>query len=655
MNIQLNKIFESGGGIAAALPAFQPRESQAAMASAVDEAFAEGNQIMVEAGTGVGKSLAYLIPLIHHAREAGQPGIVSTHTLNLQKQLLDKDIPLALKALGGRATVVRAMGRSNYFCQLRFSLLGPSAAVPALPGVEAGPLQRLADWAEMEDETTKDRLPSGIDASLWEKVNVDPFGCPGHQCPHARECFFLKERNAMARADLVLVNHALLLSDIAARRQGSSVLPDAAFLVVDEAHHLEAVAAEHLGLRLSPAILRHLFLAMDDGRGGGILVRSEASEELHEFLDGCRQDSASFFAELADKLPTKDSSTAIEMKDVPQAPALIEEMKSLAMGLSKLRQKTQDEALSSELAGTSARLRQAAEGLADWTRKESRNTVYWLEWNTRERAPQLRSAPLEVGPLLADELYSRHRSVVMTSATLSTGGDFRFMKSRLGYQPQDHSISLDSPFDFYRSVRMYLFGNLPDPRRDEAGWLAALPLTIEGLLQQSGGRAFVLFTSYKHLRQISAKMKDWIEEQGWELLVQDPSQSRERLLQRFKKGRGVLMGTSSFWEGVDVPGEALSAVIVAKLPFAAPDTPLERARADRVEEQGGTYFKDLSLPEAQLRLKQGFGRLIRHEDDEGLFALLDPRAVKVGYGKLFIRALPACRTWVDGEEIPTGE
>jgi ATP-dependent DNA helicase DinG len=325
-----------------------------------------------------------------------------------------------------------------------------------------------------------------------------------------------------------------------------------------------------------------------------------------------------------------------------------------AKSLERASEGVSDEILAAESRAAAARLSRCADDLRAWMGQSDPSHVYWLEPRGRRSEVVFRSAPLDAGAALAADLYPRFKSVIFSSATLATHQGLSFARKRLGLDESTRELVLGSPFDYQKQVELHLTRTIADPRKDEAGYFDGLELAIRQALLGSSGRAFVLFTSFRHLQELSGRLEEWIEEQGWLFLKQDAKSSKDRLLREFRNhGAAVLFGATSFWEGVDVPGEALSCVILCRLPFSVPDTPLEKARARAVEQGGGTPFKDLSLPEAVLRLKQGFGRLIRHGDDQGWIHVLDPRVLNASYGKAFLKALPPCRIVIDGVQQET--
>jgi ATP-dependent DNA helicase DinG len=443
------------------------------------------------------------------------------------------------------------------------------------------------------------------------------------------------------------------MADTASRREGLGLLPEAGILVLDEAHHLGSVASAHLGLRLSRIGLMKAFDRLHDPKRRKNLVdRLDKGGRLVELLRGCRLGTAELF-DRAQALAGGSLAVPPRSLDDTLSQPLAGLAEALRQQAAVVKELPSGAGVANEASALAQQFDATAEALRAWLDQDLGDSVFWVDLEAG-RHPVLRSAPLDVGPLLDQELYPRYRSVVLSSATLTVAGHFGFMRRTLGITDEARELSLPASFDYARQVEMHLSATVPDPK-DEEAYLDALEAGIKAALERSLGRAFVLGTSFKHLRALSERLRPFIEERGWLCLLQEAGARREELLNDFKEhGQAVLFGAASFWEGVDVPGDALSCVIVTRLPFAVPDTPLEKARQDKVRSLGGEPFKDLSLPEAVLKLKQGFGRLIRHSTDRGWFVLLDPRVLTRSYGRAFLASLPACPLFVDGQPSAWG-
>lgn len=644
----------------------EDRPQQNTMAKAVQETLQNGGFLMVEAGTGVGKSFAYLMPALEFALQNEGPVVVSTHTLTLQEQLYQKDLPVVLKAFEkeglGFPTAILMKGRGNYLSKRRLRLAVDENQQMDFAG-ESSDLLKVQEWAAHSVEGTLTTAGFPILPDTWNIVKSDPFHCLGPKCQTFESCFYHSVRRKAYGAHLILVNHALLLADLALKMEGEQgVLPPYKALIVDEAHHLPALAAEHLATSVSMSdcmgLIKRLLYADDkssDGRKGlfALLPAKGAGEAVMEFKTAAE----GFFTELGLALKI---STPLRACPLPNPAPSIEPIANALQKIEWLLEKVEESAPSEELG-------LEAKGTREECRALVRQFSYILERSWGEeacyvvepdfnafrkgeiRAAAMKAVPLDASDLLREHLLSSTRSVIFTSATLSVGNDFSYFKHALGLDDPDEAnrvrtLQVGSPFDYKKQVTLFLPRSMPHPRKDEEGYLKAVVEYTRASLKASHGKAFVLFTSFKMLKQVSEAVRGDLDEMGITLLIQgEEGWDRTRLLKVFREDiHSVLFGVNSFWEGVDVPGEALSNLIITKLPFQVPEGPLVEARHARLRERGLDPFQVESLPEAVLRLKQGFGRLIRTATDVGTVTLLDPRATTERWGRIFLNALPEC-------------
>jgi len=641
------RAFESGGFLAELTTGdfeYEVRPQQAEMAMAVADALESSHHLIVEAGTGVGKSLSYLVPLILQAKRTQCRAMVSTHTISLQEQLVHKDLPLLQERLGVPFRVVLVKGRTNYLCLRRLARARTMQRELFAEGL-AGDLERIRVWADQTEDGSVQEMSRQPAKEAWSAVCAEHGNCMGPKCPERKRCFLQRARSRMHDADLLIANHHLLFSDLALRREGAGFLPDVSTIVMDEAHTVEDTASEHLGIRLSPFAfeywLRRLF-APDSSKGLlGYLRAGPAAQTVTLLWDAV--------SDLFHEVPRAAGLSTHESQKVVKTPLSVEStipdlLRQLSSQLGQLIEELeeQDEESRAELRSLRGQGLGLGQMLVAFLEQSLPDQVYWIQREGKRRQIVLHSAPIEVAPVLADVLFTPLPSVIMTSATLAVGGRLEYCRNRLGAGEDCELLCLGSPFDHSQQMRLHVATNAPDPKDKEAFSEAVAKGVLRWSLQ-ARGQTFALFTSAELLKRTAETLREPLEEAGLTLLAQGGGQSRRAMLKTFRKNKGhVLFGLDSFWMGVDVRGAALSNVILTRLPFAVPDHPVVAARMKRIKEKGGNPFREYSLPEAILKFRQGFGRLIRSQTDEGIVVVLDSRLVNKSYGRTFLRSLPEC-------------
>ena len=633
-----------GGPIARSLPNFETRAQQVQMASAIQRALAGGRHLAVEAGTGVGKSFAYLVPLIQHIAEIQEKALVSTFTITLQEQLVHKDIPLLSKCLPQSFTAVLAKGRGNYLCRRRLDFAWRTQG--RLFGPASAELQRLHEWAGTTEEGSLSDLAFLPDAQTWDAVKSEHGNCRGRKCLHFGRCFYRRARQHWKDANLIIANHALLFSDLVLKEQDIGFLPPYHVVVIDEAHNIERAAEAHFGIHVSSHrvtfLLDHLY---NPRTSRGLLARGHADDAM-DLVQRTGKESAAFFRRVRDWYRTTKDETHGRCHRFFVDDTLSPYLHELRKALGGLAGEADDDDEKFELRRAADQCLALGQDLEAFLKQEQSERVYWIEAGEKARATvRLRAAPIDVGPDVRRCLFDKYASVILTSATLSTGdrderAGFDFFAGRTGLADFD-ALRLDSPFDYDKQVTLYIEKDMPNPNAGE--FIPTASEVLKRYLLKTKGRAFVLFTSYKMLSGLADTLRDWLAENRLRLLQQGAQFDRRMLLEHFKSEAAcVLFGTDSFWQGVDVPGEALSNVVIVRLPFAVPDQPLLAGRLERIREQGGNPFFDYQLPSAILKFKQGFGRLIRSKTDTGIVVVLDSRIVNKRYGQKFLAAVPQC-------------
>ena len=641
---RIRTIFSENGRLSKAKN-FEFRPQQQEMAAAVARALEEERHLVVEAGTGVGKSLAYLAPAILFALEQHKKAIVSTHTINLQEQLLYKDIPILKKILPVEFEAALMKGRQNYLCPRRLER-ALQQANELFTGPEQNELTRLAEWARTTRDGSLSDLSVEPDPKVWTQVCSEPHICTGKSCGQQSNCFYQQARKRLLSSDVIVINHTLLFMllgspDAQEDRESGYLFPND-FIIFDEAHTVEQVASRQIGIGISQYGLRStiqrlynarthkgLFTVMRDAIG--VRLVADLVDELDRFFAAI-ESSCDF---------RKGREFRVRAPEfVPDT--ITGHLTGLQARIAEVARRADDEFLKAELQELGRRIRDARDGTVIFLEQNAREHVYWVE-RTGKTAQflSLNAAPIDIAPVLRRMIFRESCSCVMTSATLSVGRpDLAYFRQRIGAD-EIEPVLLGSPFDFRTKMKIFIVRKMPDPR--DTGYEEALEHWIAHFVEETDGRAFVLFTSYRGMQQVADQMREFFSRKKLNLLVQGGGAPRGKLLEQFKTTpRSVLFGTDSFWSGVDVPGDALSNVIITRLPFAVPDYPLIEAKLELVEERGGDAFTEYSLPEAILKLRQGVGRLIRTKKDQGIIVILDNRIVTKPYGRAFLAALPKC-------------
>ena len=647
LNAAVTSAFAAGGPIALALDGFEARPGQLEMAEASATIFADGGVLLAEAGTGTGKTLAYLIPAILSRRRV----LISTGTKNLQEQIFYKDLPVLKQSLGVPFTATYMKGRGNYLCLHRFESYkeGGSAQTLGFTRDESVYIRLIDEWSRETgtgDRAELEDLPE--DLSFWKDIAASSENCIGTECPRYQDCFVTRMRQRAAESDLVIVNHHLLCADAAVRQSDfGEVIPTCHYAVVDEAHQLEDVATQYFGVVVSNYRIDDLGRDVDRAVAAKLIEDAESADNLQDRAERVRDHARQFFSALqmirfdvpgvgGNESRIRIGSTQIN-RVADEGLSLVRALEALEAEIALARNAPPDVLA---LATRAADLRNDLDFLL---RADDPGFVYYLD--VRGRGVFLRGSPIDVSGIVRDLLIDRMTGTILTSATLTVDGSFEYVRSRLGIR-KANEIRLPSEFDYRRQAILYLPQRMPDPRSRE--FAAAVAQEVVEIVKRTRGRAFVLFTSYANLREVQARASAEIE---YPILVQGTA-PRSALLREFKATpNSVLLATSSFWQGVDVVGEALSCVIIDKLPFASPGDPITSARIEAINARGGSAFGEYQIPLAILALQQGLGRLLRHRLDRGVLAVLDPRLRSMAYGRRFLASLPPAPVTTELDDI----
>ncbi len=679
---EVSAILEHGGSFSQAFPNYEYRPQQVEMLRAVTEAFNQSHHLLVEAGTGTGKSLAYLIPSVLWAMQNGTRVIISTNTINLQEQLVKKDIPDLRKALEIDLQAVVLKGRSNYLCPRRLESMhrrGPETTE------EMRVYAKILTWLQssVSGDRSEINLNGPVERDVWARLSAEDDNCSGETClkKTGGACPFYRIKQAAQAAHVIIVNHALLLADVAT---GSRVLPEYSYLVIDEAHHMEEAITGALGYSTSQTAIEHLLRELggaNSGSLGRLLVNLQSIIQPSDYaaavnMVGLAADHAYHFQDLSKTffsaiehflseqrdgrpfgsyaqqervLPATRSQPSwmqveVAWDDADQPlKALLENLTRLESAMADVRDMLEEDGLeaASTLTSITRRFGELQGAMTGMVFNPEPDTIYWVELSGGGRRISLNTAPLHVGPLMQRHLWHEKSAVIMTSATMTAAGEFDYIRGRLAAEDA-YEMAVGSPYDYESSAMLYIANDVPEPA-DKGGHQRAIEQNVLHLAQATGGRMLVLFTSYDQLKRTSQAISSHLLRNDIRVYEQGDGASPHALLENFRAdGRAVLLGTRSFWEGVDLPGDTLQVIVIAKLPFDVPSDPIIAARSETFEDS----FNQYSLPEAILRFRQGFGRLIRSQADRGIVAILDKRILTKKYGRLFLDSLPQCTTRV---------
>ena len=650
-------ILGEGQKIAKRLDHYEHRQQQIEMADAVANAIAKKRHLIVEAGTGVGKSFGYLVPAIlsladnQAAKDEPKKRIVvSTHTISLQEQLISKDIPFLNSVIPLEFSAVLAKGRGNYVSLRRLQDAARQGKTVFSSEQEFDQVPMLTKWAKETGDGSRSDLPIRVLPQVWDEVRSDSSNCLGRKCPKYSDCYYFKARSRLQNADVLIVNHALFFSDLSLRRLGVNILPDYHTVILDEAHTVVDVASDHLGISITMGQVEYTLKRLYNGsRNKGLLVVHDLGEAQRMVVKALAESQA-FFNDLIGWIERnsgdrnrRGNSTRVTKPGIVQN-KLSGKLIELSSTVEQAAERIQDASAKQNLVSASERLTAVANSIESWRLQSLEGGVYWVEQSLNRQGKQLISlmaAPIDVGPEIREHLLNKTDSVIMASATIATGGSsFDFFRNRVGMTKGD-VLNLGSPFDYKKQAKLILVTNMANPSENRDLHERQCVDAIKEYVKRTDGHAFVLFTSYDLLRKTERDLTPWLSENDYGIFSQASGTPRGQLLDQFKATpRSVLFGTDSFWQGVDVQGDALQNVIITKLPFSVPDQPLLQARLDAIRESGGNPFNDYQVPEAVIKFKQGFGRLIRSKTDTGIVVVLDPRIKTKAYGKIFVESLP---------------
>lgn len=649
----MKKIFDENGPIANAMPGYEVRHEQIEMAEAIESAISHSEQLIVEAGTGIGKSFAYLVPLAEYAIKNNSLGIISTNTISLQEQIINKDIPFLEKALGKDFKAVLVKGRNNYLCLRKLRRSEFLQKDLFSDQYELTEFTKIFAWSYKTQDGTLYDLEEEPDMKVWSMVSTDSETCLGKNCQHYKKCFFQRAREKISEARMLVINHHLFFSNQALLKEDKSVFPEWGALVFDEAHSIESVATEHLGANVTNTGARYLLdLLFNLKKQKGFLL-TVGDQDSMECVEQVRRRLDVFFKDIKDhfdaNIKKEDSDTLrIRQKNFVEN-NLSSSLRDLAESLLVTKKGVKDKEDEVEIASFIRKINVLKDSVELILNQSMENHVYWIECSRNKKTNKIsiNTAPVNIGEILKEELFNEEKPIILTSATLSVdNGSFKYFKDRVGAK-KAIELKLGSPFDYKNQVRMYIAKNMPSPDNVTDYAIKAAD-RIKRYLDLTNGSAFVLFTSYSLMNIVYEELEEYLALKDFNVLRQGSGLSRNKMLASFKKESGsVLFGVDTFWQGIDVQGKALSNVIITKLPFSVPDHPVIEARIDDIQKRGGDAFLEYNLPEAVLKFKQGFGRLIRSKNDTGVIAILDSRIINKFYGRAFLNSIPKCNIIIE--------